>query len=161
MSIRPVSRIAGCAIAVIVFFAVLPLQAGFMAPAEDFTYDGESLTGSLKFSWKTIPHEVGVKIQYKGGGTALFPMFSSWTTASLTPSGTWDGKTHVLANRPTNVMSGQTFQFRLTVAICRDWSRTQANVCRAMGTPGMWKLNSLSRRAGEQDERAICERAKK
>ncbi len=129
MSIRPVSRIASVTIALIFLFVALPLQAGFLNPAEDFTYDGEALTGALKFSWKTIDNEVGAKIQYKGGGTALIPAFSSWTTASLSPSGTSDGKTHVLTNRPANNLSGQTFQFRLTVGVCKIWSRTQANVC--------------------------------
>ncbi len=129
MSIRPVSRIASVTIALIFFFAALPLQAGFLNPAEDFTYDGESLTGALKFSWKTIDNEVAAKIQYKGGGTALIPAFPNWTTASLSPAGTADGKTHVLTNRPSNNLSGQTFQFRLTVGVCKIWSRTQANVC--------------------------------
>lgn len=129
MPIRPVSRIASVTIALIFFFAALPLQAGILAPAENFTYDGEALTGALKFSWKTYPQEVGAKIQYKGGGTPLIATFPNWTTASITPSGTSDGKTHVLASRPANNLSGQTFKFRLTVASCANWSRTQANVC--------------------------------
>ena len=128
MSIRPVSRIASVTIALIFFFAALPLQAGFLNPAENFTYDGESNTGALKFSWKTYPQEVGAKIQYKGGNF-FSPSFNTWITAGLTSVGTSDGKTHVLASRPAATLTGDTYKFRLSVASCKIWSTTHANVC--------------------------------